>query len=301
MTEVRDFEDRRRFKRYLARHIARSRRSPSPHKIESVATQDAHPATPQAQNTQGTTETPQGRLQPDTPKRFIVSKRLPRTQLKHNETAPALLCRPENAVRLIVVVQRMLNQPALNNPDELARDPPVTPYNRPSSQGTQTETRISNPAEHGLDDSLNNIHRIIESALGSQATASHSTSEMRRDESGLGVSQEETMSTDPEVRVYNDSLPASLQPQTPRNLPEARHQSRLHAPHTAPAHRVRPRSTYHSGRHHGSTHSPSGMAAPGFRGLFGGTENSGDSARFSNEELYNRQDETGEGDAGLDT
>ncbi|KAK6825062.1 hypothetical protein PG987_012556 [Apiospora arundinis] len=337
MTEVRDFEDRRRFKRYLARHIARSRRSPSPHKIESVATQDAHPATPQAQNTQGTTETPQGRLQPDTPKLLSLPPRRPpkspissraEASTSHEESGssqntssdassfprdyqepspstmrlpPPFSVGPRTVADELSLPFRMLNQPVLNNPDELARDPPVTPYNRPSSQGTQTETRISNPAEHGLDDSLNNIHRIIESALGSQATASHSTSEMRRDESGLGVSQEETMSTDPEVRVYNDSLPASLQPQTPRNLPEARHQSRLHAPHTAPAHRVRPRSTYHSGRHHGSTHSPSGMAAPGFRGLFGGTENSDDSARFSNEELYNRQDETGEGDAGLDT
>ncbi|KAI0190337.1 hypothetical protein F4808DRAFT_465670 [Astrocystis sublimbata] len=37
------------------------------------------------------------------------------------------------------------------------------------------------------------------------------------------------------VRVYDDSIPASLQPQTPMNLPEARHQSRLNGFHTAPA------------------------------------------------------------------
>lgn len=35
-------------------------------------------------------------------------------------------------------------------------------------------------------------------------------------------------------KVYNDALPALQQPQTPRNLPEARHQSRISGSQTAP-------------------------------------------------------------------
>src|SRR4051812_37712397 len=37
-------------------------------------------------------------------------------------------------------------------------------------------------------------------------------------------------------RIYDDSLPASSQPQTPQNLPESRHRSRLLGAHTAPVH-----------------------------------------------------------------
>ena len=35
--------------------------------------------------------------------------------------------------------------------------------------------------------------------------------------------------------VYDDSVPASMQPQTPQNLPEARHRGRIHGPFTAPS------------------------------------------------------------------
>ncbi|KAK1765536.1 hypothetical protein QBC33DRAFT_144593 [Phialemonium atrogriseum] len=45
----------------------------------------------------------------------------------------------------------------------------------------------------------------------------------------------------PRLRVYNDWLPQAAQPETPENLPEARHQSRLQGSYTAPARRVCPR------------------------------------------------------------
>lgn len=86
-------------------------------------------------------------------------------------------------------------------------------------------------------------------------------------------------STDHRLRIYNDSLPASSQPQTPQNLPEARHQSRLQGAYTAPVQRAEHRSTYHSGTVRGRqsrARSPSGMDTPGFRGLYGGIENSDD-------------------------
>lgn len=157
-------------------------------------------------------------------------------------------------------------------------------------------------AEHGSDASLNSVGHAVESAerLITQHSVNQSAMETRRDDDGLGARQEETMGTDLGVRVYNDSLPASLQPQTPRNLPEARHRSRLDGLHTAPAPRVASRAAHYSIRHYGRNRSPSGLAAPGFRGLFGGTENSGGSARFSNEALYYGQDEMGEGNADSD-
>jgi len=72
------------------------------------------------------------------------------------------------------------------------------------------------------------------------------------------------------LSIYNDSLPQQSQPQTPLNLPESRHQSRLAGPSTAPARRpadlqsVRTRRPYIS---------PVGMRGRGFEGLYGGSEN----------------------------
>ncbi|KAI1499818.1 hypothetical protein F5X99DRAFT_430324 [Biscogniauxia marginata] len=85
------------------------------------------------------------------------------------------------------------------------------------------------------------------------------------------------------LRIYNDSLPASSQPQTPQNLPEARHQSRLQGAYTAPLPRVARRPARHSSPSRGrpdNTHNPSGLDTPGFRGLYGGIENSEDSTLF---------------------
>lgn len=105
--------------------------------------------------------------------------------------------------------------------------------------------------------------------------------------------------TDPHVVVYNDSLPASMQPQTPQNVPEARHQSRLLGAYTAPVMRAEPISARHVGTVGPSRRrdrSPFGMETPGFRGLYGGIENSEDSTLFregtrSFEERDNEQDE----------
>lgn len=87
------------------------------------------------------------------------------------------------------------------------------------------------------------------------------------------------------LRVYNDLLSASIQPQTPLNLPEARHQSRLRGSYTAPARRTPSQSTQTpttaraqraSGRRRAP--SPLGIQTPGFKGLYGGMENLDDAA-----------------------
>ncbi|KAM7220885.1 hypothetical protein V8F06_003779 [Rhypophila decipiens] len=88
-------------------------------------------------------------------------------------------------------------------------------------------------------------------------------------------------------QIYNDSLPASSQPQTPQNLPEARHRSRMREFWTAPAgassSRVAPIRTPATNRVRRlrGHRSPPGLQAPeGFMGLYGGTENIDDSVLF---------------------
>ncbi|KAM7194872.1 hypothetical protein V8F20_007737 [Naviculisporaceae sp. PSN 640] len=89
------------------------------------------------------------------------------------------------------------------------------------------------------------------------------------------------------LQIYDDSLPASSQPQTPQNLPEARHQSLLRAPWTAPPRVFSPRAplfrtpTTNRARRRRGLPSPPGLQAPqGFMGLYGGTENIDDAVLY---------------------
>ncbi|OBT66332.1 hypothetical protein VE03_04920 [Pseudogymnoascus sp. 23342-1-I1] len=86
------------------------------------------------------------------------------------------------------------------------------------------------------------------------------------------------------LRVYDERVPASLQPQTPEQLPEARHYSHYHSSYTAPAGRrhasaQQPRwePTHRRWRRSGS---PAGLDTPGFAGLYGGQENTDDEVMF---------------------
>lgn len=84
------------------------------------------------------------------------------------------------------------------------------------------------------------------------------------------------------VRVYDDMRSPTHQPQTPDQLPEARHQSILSASYTAPVSRFRtdptpgrmPMTGRRLQRRRGI--SPRGMDTPGFEGLYGGRENHDD-------------------------
>ncbi|KAF4961604.1 hypothetical protein FSARC_10133 [Fusarium sarcochroum] len=84
------------------------------------------------------------------------------------------------------------------------------------------------------------------------------------------------------VPVYSDRLPLHEQPQTPRQLPEARHQSRFDGAYTAPARGRRTRVEIDDepvtvrGRRARRNISPVGLRTPGFRGLYGGSENADD-------------------------
>lgn len=79
--------------------------------------------------------------------------------------------------------------------------------------------------------------------------------------------------------IYSDTVPASFQPSTPQHLPEARHQSRFLGSYTAPATRAERRAGHETGisqRRESRAPSRTGLETPGFRGLYGGTENADD-------------------------
>lgn len=88
------------------------------------------------------------------------------------------------------------------------------------------------------------------------------------------------------MRVYDDLLSPTRQPQTPEQLPESQHQSRLLGSYTAPISRLRPsqalgRTPATARRHsHRRVPSPVGMRTPGFEGLYGGHENEDDATLF---------------------
>jgi hypothetical protein len=92
------------------------------------------------------------------------------------------------------------------------------------------------------------------------------------------------------LHVYDDSLPAGIQPVTPQNLPEARHQSRLQGAYTMPAGRGTPLEVptpttnrpWHRGA--GRNPTPAGLQTPGFLGLYGGIENGDEVALFEQAE-----------------
>ena len=108
--------------------------------------------------------------------------------------------------------------------------------------------------------------------LGAGRYAADEGGEEEDEEAGTGAST-------PRLAVYNDAVPASLQPQTPLHLPEARHQSRLlgsyhrdRSAYTAPVRRTR------AATREGAAYRRRLMAAAdtpgrGFRGLYGGAEN----------------------------
>ncbi|KAK0670940.1 hypothetical protein QBC41DRAFT_246823 [Cercophora samala] len=91
----------------------------------------------------------------------------------------------------------------------------------------------------------------------------------------------------PPFEIYDDSLPPSTQPQTPQNLPEAQHQSRLRGSYTVPTRSgtspgfeslswLRRRRREREER----VPSPPGLQTPGMMGLYGGLENTDDVSLF---------------------
>ncbi|KAK6954891.1 hypothetical protein Daesc_002519 [Daldinia eschscholtzii] len=156
-----------------------------------------------------------------------------------------------------------------------------------SSQGIPSSSQSGTPTVRFVESIVRSPNRNLSSNPSPRAASSEPVSPARGDE------LESSSGTELGFRIYDDSLPASSQPQTPLNLPEARHQSRLHGSYTAPLPRAASRSVYRSSIGHGlrdTANSPSDLEAPGFRGLYGGRENSEDSTLFYDASTFQEED-----------
>jgi hypothetical protein len=151
----------------------------------------------------------------------------------------------------------------------------------PSEGLDNTRQLISFSRQHSLPPPFSTIARIVSSA---ESLPSYERRSPRsRDGSPIPRS----------YRVYNDALPPDSQPQTPAQLPEARHQSRYHHSYTAPITRVRASRRVLTSplRPLRRSDSPLGLLSVGFQGLYGGRENGDDQqhwvdgVRFDNAEI----------------
>ncbi|KAF2969892.1 hypothetical protein GQX73_g3661 [Xylaria multiplex] len=180
----------------------------------------------------------------------------------------------------------------------LPATPTRQPYLRESVESTPNETpQSSSTGARIFSSAARFVESIVRFPRHSSPTPSprrmgiESASQLRRDESGGAIVDT------PRFRVYDDSLPASSQPQTPLNLPEARHQSRLYRFYTVPARpigtRRRVQRSPASQFRHPDGHSPLGLTTPGFQGLYGGTENSDDTRLQPDASQLYREDSSG--------
>ncbi|KAI0973152.1 hypothetical protein F4678DRAFT_460007 [Xylaria arbuscula] len=169
--------------------------------------------------------------------------------------------------------------------DRTTRELPVTPTRRPYTRESAQPTTDESPQPSSTGARiLSSAARFVESIVrfprhSSPTPSARQVSTESTSQPSRGMSGSTSVDT-PRLRIYDDSVPASLQPQTPLNLPEARHQSRLYRFYTVPARPVGMRRSAQRStasrfiRHDG--HSPSGLTTPGFQGLYGGVENSDD-------------------------
>ncbi|KAK3320697.1 hypothetical protein B0T19DRAFT_245711 [Cercophora scortea] len=157
-------------------------------------------------------------------------------------------------------------------------------YQSPDPTSPARVVQASSTRNEGHD-ATDNYYEPLDAGRG--ARGSHSVESAIHTSPSGSASVLPTPRTPGRFRIYNDHLPALSQPQTPQNLPEARHQSRLHGSYTVPARRTSPhpfRTLTTSQARHGTrlrrNVSPAGLQTPGFRGLYGGIENTDDSALF---------------------
>ncbi|KAI9056088.1 hypothetical protein LZ554_001017 [Drepanopeziza brunnea f. sp. 'monogermtubi'] len=163
------------------------------------------------------------------------------------------------------------------------------------------------------------------SSQGSPQTNYPSASPTPRQDRSREVSGElGPMTPSRTYQIYNDALSPDVQPQTPANLPESRHQSRYHPSYTAPVIRAAARRgapinnsdgegmagiyrrrqvPFYTPMRGGRPPSPIGLTQGGFQGLYGGRENGDDEqswvdgVRFNNAEtrLWGARDAQNEG------
>ncbi|KAI5862254.1 hypothetical protein GGS23DRAFT_573455 [Durotheca rogersii] len=174
------------------------------------------------------------------------------------------------------------------------REPPATPSRRSSLRDTHANMGPGPSARRAEEGSAADP---AESVVGSPIHSSPPLLlRMARHDSR---SQEETEPAGGQevgqLTIYNDFLPASSQPQTPLQLPEARRQSRLRGSYTAPVLHA-PRRPGHQPsigtRRQERARGSSGFEAPRLGGRHGGRETAENSA--SSGETSRRRGENGE-------
>ncbi|KAI1869093.1 uncharacterized protein JN550_006080 [Neoarthrinium moseri] len=307
MAEIKDFEQKRRFRRYLVMEDARAARAArvqsrappdSVKPAESVALEviasknpghDVEQATKLVVET-GPTDTDV--TVDDTASRMKLPCQRSRSSPIVEPSEDAVSPRPSTASSASHTpsysgTQRSPTISSLAARRDLEHMPPITPQ-RVSSLAATVDAHFTRPSTDGETELDQSTVRYIEAYTRSptrplpstgNAPNSNTSSRERRSEGRIV----DTPRPSSRLEVYNDSLPSSVQPRTPRNLAETRHQSRLHGSYTAPITRSMRQSGYSSSTARGRSsraHSPSGMETPGFRGLYGGVENSDDLTLF---------------------
>ncbi|KAI0009336.1 hypothetical protein F4779DRAFT_380294 [Xylariaceae sp. FL0662B] len=331
MAEVKELERHLRFKKYLAREDALGQLHISPKKKDSAA-QKSHESVHHSirqMNSDSVSKVPSVTNPKESPRLLECpprrppkagdagensSRGMPSSPQSGNSNPSAMPHHPDGGnlpmtlpppfsteSRVISDTHTLPSSQYSSQPqprrDDVGLGPPATPPRRSSLRDTRTEIRTSSLSRGRRERLVSSAVRFMESIVRSPSHGSPSTSpRFARSHSGSPVRENELVRTarpdSARLRIYNDSIPALSQPQTPQNLPEARHQSHLHGSYTAPLPRA-PRSAYRSGTNLGTpdnTRGPSGLETPGFRGLYGGRENSDDSELFLEASRYHGED-----------
>ncbi|RYP08087.1 hypothetical protein DL764_002127 [Monosporascus ibericus] len=315
MAEVKEFEARRRFKKYLSKNETFTTHLLLPPKIADFVNRDTFPDSEQLQ----TAELPSSEPLPLEVSSALDGKEWPKlpsnpaagesstgssgkSSSQSNSNSTKTLGSGSSALQLSSAVGRppaalpppfsmdMLTVSHMRTlPSHHLGPHPITPQRHTSLGGHHADDTIQASPPSGRSSRLRifgTAVRFVESVIHPPRRTSPSTlaHRMRRSASASPTPSTAEGPTfgegTPRFAVYDDSVPASLQPQTPLNLPEARHQSRLHGAYTAPVVRVETRSAYQSGAVRGRPNRGGNMVStetPGFRGLYGDIENSEDS------------------------
>ncbi|KAI1341656.1 hypothetical protein F5Y15DRAFT_413586 [Xylariaceae sp. FL0016] len=280
ITEVKEFEHRRRFRKYLDKDDDRFRHFALRPKNQSLSQEEGHQPDEQRRrksHKETTHGTPRMTATTKSPKLLSVPpRRPPKPEDFNHDTSPYESSSSRSGSPTSSV--------SSGQPAPVALPPPLPP---PFSSETRLVSNTSTlPSVSGT------VHNgLAREGIRQEAPATPPRRSSLRDNQAdprlsptFGNAETTVFSPALDstfIRIYNDSLPASSQPQTPQNLPDARHRSRVQGSYTAPASRMVTRSAHRAiiqERERDDPHSD--LDTPGFRGIYGGIGNSEDSRLF---------------------
>ncbi|KAI0403034.1 hypothetical protein F4802DRAFT_329523 [Xylaria palmicola] len=269
ITEVQEFERRRRFRNYLTREetfrqlALRMKAQPSLQNSQGPARwepeQTPRVVTP---NPSETVKSPEALkllcclpLEPPRPRVSVgglnpnessssqsqTSNSSAAARLAEEMSRPITLPPPFSLERRVVSDMQSLPSGHMSiQPEGARQELLVTPirrrYQRASHSTPDETSQFSGTGSRIFSSAARFVESIVRfprhgSPTPSARRGAASTSQPRREDSGSTI-----MGT-PSFRVYDDSVPASLQPQTPLSLPGARRGSRIYGSNTVPVRR----------------------------------------------------------------